>query len=107
MSSALLSQMHLRMARAALGWSYAEFSRLTGIAKNSLVRFEAGQGIHLSTARRIEEALSKAGITLVHEDAVHGPGIILAKDFARLPSEEKPVRRPDHKAKKESKRVQD
>ena len=74
---------HARLGRAALGWSLSELERRTGISKNTLVRFEAGGGVHNSTATKIEGALSKAGLTILYEDDARGPGILLSKELFR------------------------
>jgi transcriptional regulator with XRE-family HTH domain len=78
----VLMPAHARMARAALKWSFIELSEKTGVSKNTLVRFEAGQGIHHSTAIKIEAAYAKAGVTFVYEDETKGPGIQLTKELS-------------------------
>ena len=93
----MLSPLHLRMARAALGWTFREFSERTGIAKNSLIRFEAGGGINLSTATRIQAALAQEGIQFLYEDPTHGPGIVVSKELAHrlmAPQEPEPKKVP-------------
>ena len=87
----MLSPLHLRMARAVLKWTFSEFTERTGIAKNSLIRFEAGGGINLSTATRIQAALAKEGIEFLYESLVQGPGILVSKELAhRLLGPEEP-----------------
>jgi hypothetical protein len=71
------------MARAALGWNMIESQQRTGINKNTIVRFEAGKGILLSTASRLEAAFLKEGITFLYEDTVHGPGVRLSKELSQ------------------------
>jgi hypothetical protein len=48
-----------------------------------LVRFEAGQKIHLSTAIKIEAAFAKAGVIFNYEDETRGLGIQLSKELSR------------------------
>jgi hypothetical protein len=60
-----------------------ELERRTGVSKNTLVRFEAGGGVHHSTAAKIEEALSKEGLTFLYEENARGPGIVLSKELSR------------------------
>jgi transcriptional regulator with XRE-family HTH domain len=74
---------HARLGRAALGWSFLELERRTGVSKNTLVRFEAGGGVHHSTASKIEGALSKEGLVFLYEDDSRGPGILLSKELSR------------------------
>ena len=76
------------MSRAALGWGLLELEKRTGVSKNTLVRFEAGGGVHNSTVSRIAEELSKEGLTFLYEDNAHGPGILLSKDLSRRLSQE-------------------
>jgi transcriptional regulator with XRE-family HTH domain len=86
------------MARAVLGWSFAEFGMKAGISKNTLVRFEAGGGINLTTANRIQAALTHEGITLLYEDASHGPGILISKELLRrLTKKKQPTAKPSSK----------
>jgi transcriptional regulator with XRE-family HTH domain len=79
----MLKPVHVRLARAALKWSLIDLEEKTGISKNTLVRFEAGGGVHHSTAVKIEEAFAKEGLNFVYEDDTRGPGIMLSKELSR------------------------
>jgi transcriptional regulator with XRE-family HTH domain len=79
----VLKPVHVRLARAALRWSLVDLEAKTGISKNTLVRFEAGGGVHLSTAVKIEETFTKAGISFVYEDETRGSGLLLSKELSR------------------------
>lgn len=78
----MLRAVHARMARAALVWTIRDLEERTGINKNTLVRFESGKGVLLSTAEKIEEAFLNAGITFVYESDASGPGVVLAKTLS-------------------------
>ena len=79
----MLKPVHVRLARAALKWSLADLEAKTGISKNTLVRFEAGGGVHHSTVVSIEAAFTKAGVSFVYEDETRGPGVLLSKELSR------------------------
>jgi transcriptional regulator with XRE-family HTH domain len=79
----MLKPAQARMARTALGWSLAEIQGRTGINKNTIVRFEAGKGVLLSTVSRLEDAFAKEGISFIYEDDTRGPGVVLSKDLSR------------------------
>jgi transcriptional regulator with XRE-family HTH domain len=88
----MLTPIHARMARAALGWSLAELKERIGLSKTTLIRFEAGQGVQYATALKLEEAFAREGITFVDEDKTHGAGILLSKELSnRLGSQKKRV----------------
>jgi transcriptional regulator with XRE-family HTH domain len=72
-----------RMARAALKWSLLELEQKSGVNKNTIVRFEAGKGILHTTAIRLEDAFTKAGISFIYEDETRGSGVLLSKEFSR------------------------
>ena len=80
----MLKPAQARMARAALKWSLLDLQEKTGINKNTIVRFEAGKGILLSTAIKLEDAFAKKGITFVYEDSNRGPGVLLSKKLSHL-----------------------
>ena len=73
----MLKPAQARMARAALNWSLLDVQERTGVNKNTVVRFEAGKGVLLSTATKLEEAFTKEGIVFMFEseDRIQGVGI--------------------------------
>jgi transcriptional regulator with XRE-family HTH domain len=79
----MLKPAQARMARAALKWSLLDLQEKTGINKNTIVRFEAGKGILLSTAIKLEEAFAKEGATFVYEDGTRGLGVLLSTKLSR------------------------
>ena len=75
----MLTPTHARMARAALKWSLVDLQEKSGISKNTLVRFEAGGGIQLSTAIKIEAAFLNEGIRFIYENDADGLGVIITQ----------------------------
>jgi transcriptional regulator with XRE-family HTH domain len=101
----MLKPVQARMARAALGWSLVEIQEKTGINKNTVVRFESGRGVLLTTAARLENVFVRAGIAFIYEDDTRGPGVSLSKELSRrlaqLPEPKaKPSRRKSRPAAK-------
>ena len=78
----MMKPAHARMARAALRWSLLDVQKRTGINKNTIVRFESGKGILLTTATRLEELFVRAGISFIYEDEARGPGVIISKELS-------------------------
>ena len=78
----MLKPAQARMARAALGWSMADIQSRTGINKNTIVRFEAGKDVLLSTVSKLEGAFVKEGVSFNHEDDTRGPGVVLSKELS-------------------------
>lgn len=61
----LLVAMTVRMARAALGWSQAEFGRFLGMSQRAIHRIEQGHSEpRRTTLLAIESLLRKAGFTI-------------------------------------------
>ena len=97
----MLKPEQCRMARAALDWSLSELQKMTGINKNTIVRFEAGKGILFSTAERLEHAFAKEGLTFIYENETRGAGIQLSRELStRLAAERDPI--PKRKSTKRS-----
>lgn len=79
----MITPTHARMARAALGWSQSDLKDLTGLSKTTLVRFEAGLGVHYKTAIKLEAVFKREGLTFVYEGDDGGPGVLLSKELSR------------------------
>lgn len=76
----VITPRQIRAARALLGWSQAELSERTSVARPTLNRIENGlSDPHASTLRRIEEALLEAGIEPIDAGHGKGEGVRLAK----------------------------
>jgi transcriptional regulator with XRE-family HTH domain len=73
----MITRLQVRMARAALGWGVRELAKQTGLAANTVSRFENGSGARAETLRLIQSALEKAGIVFIPMDDRDGPGVRL------------------------------
>jgi transcriptional regulator with XRE-family HTH domain len=67
----------LRMARAALKLTVRQLEAQTGVKKNTISRYEAGQEVLASAVRKLEILFQEEGLTFVHESETHGPGVLL------------------------------
>ena len=77
MSTLTIEQM--RMARAALGWSFETMAEKCGVSSRTLRRIESEDGLQKATnanLRLIRETLQAAGIEVIG-DADEGPGVRL------------------------------
>ena len=77
MSTLTVEQM--RMARAALGWSFEAMAEQCGVSSRTLRRIESEDGLQKATnanLRLIRETLQAAGIEFIG-DAGDGPGVRL------------------------------
>jgi transcriptional regulator with XRE-family HTH domain len=63
------------MARAALNWTLREMEVKSGINKNTISRYEAGEPIMSNTLQRLEELLRSEGLMFIEEDEHFGPGV--------------------------------
>ena len=69
----------MRMARAALGWSFEVMAEKCGVSSRTLRRIESEDGLQKATIanlRLIRETLEAAGIEFIGE-AGDGPGVRL------------------------------
>jgi len=69
------------MARAALGWSLLDVQEKTGINKNTVVRFESGKGVLVSTLVKLEKFFTGEGLIFVNEGGEHGQGVLFSRDL--------------------------
>ena len=75
----MIEPVHVKMARAALGWGVRDLGSKAGVAANTVSRFELGGEVMLETAKKLEATLEKAGIVLIPRDASGGPGVRLKR----------------------------
>ena len=80
---------HLRMARAALGWTLKELGDKAGVNMNTISRYEAGSEILSGTMEKIEVVLRGEGVIFLDEDADYYPAIRIHKE-PRVPLIEEP-----------------
>ena len=69
----------MRMARAALGWSFETMAEKCGVSSRTLRRIESEDGLQKATnanLRLIRETLQAAGVEFIG-DADDGPGVRL------------------------------
>ena len=72
----------MRMARAALGWSFEMMAEKCGVSSRTLLRIESEDGLQKATnanLRLIHETIQAAGIEFIG-DAGEGPGVRLWTD---------------------------
>jgi transcriptional regulator with XRE-family HTH domain len=78
----MLTSEQIRAARALLDWKQEELTKKAGIGLATLQRLERGSGplmAHVSTAVKIEDALSRAGILFIESDNEGGVGVRLPR----------------------------
>jgi hypothetical protein len=74
-----ISPEQARAARGLLDWSRDQLAEKTGVAKRTLVRFEASDGeARPSTIAAIRAALEAAGVIFIDQNG-EGPGVRLRK----------------------------
>jgi transcriptional regulator with XRE-family HTH domain len=67
----VLSRGQVRAARAFLGWSIRDLAKVTGLAINTVSRFENGAAdAQLETLIKIQDALQNAGVEFPNEFTV-------------------------------------
>ena len=71
--------MHLRMARAALGWSVRDLEAKSGVGRNTISRYEIGHDILASAVASLEKVLADQAGVFFEGDRVYGTGVGLKK----------------------------
>lgn len=66
------------MARAALDWNLEKLAHESGVSRNTISRFEAGQTANRSTVTALRATLESAGIIFIDANG-EGPGVRLRK----------------------------
>jgi transcriptional regulator with XRE-family HTH domain len=79
----MMQPVHLRMARAALGWSLSDLATQSKVNLNTISRYEAGREVLSGTIDKLEKVLERAGVILIQEDDLGGPGIRLQNPLAK------------------------
>ena len=70
----VISGVHVRMARAGLGWSVRELGAKADVNANTIVRIENGADALAITLKKIQAVLEGAGVEFLDSDA---PGVRL------------------------------
>jgi transcriptional regulator with XRE-family HTH domain len=66
------------MARTALGWSVRELALAADVSRDTVVRFERGDGLKAITVEAIQDALERAGVFFIDAND-GGPGARLQR----------------------------
>ena len=77
----MITGTQVKMARTGLGWGVRDLAAKADITANTVTRFENGGGIHLNTAKAIQDALEAAGTEFLDPDN-GGPGVRLQEPQA-------------------------
>jgi transcriptional regulator with XRE-family HTH domain len=74
----------LRAARVALDIGQRDLAKRTGIGQRTILRIERNdETVTLETRRRLQDAFEKAGVTLIPDDGVSGPGLRVRRDILK------------------------
>ena len=85
---------HLRMARAALGWTLKELADKAGVNMNTISRYEAGAEILSGTMEKLEQVLRAEGVVFIDEDLEYHPSIRIRREVFPYPMIQAPDTRP-------------
>ena len=83
----MMRPIHLRMARAALGWTLKDLAERAKVNLNTVSRYEAGFEILSGTMQKIEDVLRAEGVDFIEEDEEFAPTIQIRKGAARMRNE--------------------
>jgi transcriptional regulator with XRE-family HTH domain len=81
----MIIRVQVKMARAALGWGVRDLAAKTGLAANTISRYENGADALGETLLRIQRTFEEAGIIFIDEDD-EGPGVRLRKGHLKGPN---------------------
>ena len=73
-----MKSVQCRMARAALMWNTLTLAKQANVGVNTVNRFEAGEGVWISSVEKIQAALQKAGVVFIEDDG-EGLGVRLKR----------------------------
>ncbi len=77
----MIRPLHLRMARAALGWSLKELAERAEVNLNTISRYEAGSQVMSGTLSKLEAVLVKEGVIFLDDEGDLGPGVRLRRQL--------------------------
>ena len=77
----MIRPLHLRMARAALGWSLKELAERAEVNMNTISRYESGSQVMSGTISKIEAVLVREGVIFLDDDGELGPGVRLRRQL--------------------------
>ena len=78
-SKSVIQPIHLRLARAALGWTLKDLADRAEVHLNTISRYEGGHEIWIRTMHKLEEVLLNEGVIFIDEDDNFEPSIRLRK----------------------------
>jgi transcriptional regulator with XRE-family HTH domain len=78
----MIRPVHLRMARAALGWSLKDLADRADVNINTISRYESGSQVMSGTISKIEAVLLKEGVIFLEEEGHLGPGVRLKRQLS-------------------------
>lgn len=78
----MIRPMHLRMARAALGWSLKDLAEKADVNINTISRYEAGAQVMSGTISKIEAALVQQGVIFLEDEGELGPGVRMKRQLS-------------------------
>ncbi len=71
----MITNVQVRMARAALGWSVRDLASRAGMAANTVSRYENGADAYGETLTKIQRAFEQSGVIFIDENEDVGPGV--------------------------------
>jgi len=74
----MLTREQLKMARAALNWSVRDLAKKSGLAANTVSRYENGTDAYGETLAKLRRALEAGGVIFIDGNG-EGPGVRLKK----------------------------
>jgi transcriptional regulator with XRE-family HTH domain len=74
----LITREQLKMARAALNWTVRDLAEKSGIALNTISRYENGTDAYNETLMKLRRTLESAGVIFIDGNG-EGPGVRLKK----------------------------
>src|ERR1700704_6060862 len=77
----MIRPLHLRMARAALGWSLKDLAERAEVNLNTISRYEAGSQVMSGTLSKLEAVLVREGVIFLDDDGELGPGVRLRRQL--------------------------
>jgi len=70
---------HLRMGRAALGWTVRELAEKAGVNKNTVSRYESGRQIVSDALMRLEQTLTAEGVVFLENESEFGLAVRIVR----------------------------
>jgi len=72
----MITREQLKMARAALNWTVRDLAHRSGVALNTISRYENGTDAYNETLIKLRRTLEQGGVIFL-EDNGDGPGVRL------------------------------